>query len=74
MEKMERKVGEKFWDYGVLVECVATDEMTCFGCHYAATVHSKGKKMCFKKHGYVGSCLAKDRDDKTNVKFIALST
>ena len=69
---MERQVGETFWDNGLLIKVEPTDSITCKGCHYAASVHSQGKKLCFKKHGYVGECIARAREDKTNVKFVCV--
>lgn len=62
---MERKIGEKFFDHNIPIKCVATDSVTCYGCYYA-----NGKKLCNKKHGFVGECSSKDREDKTNVIFV----
>lgn len=69
---MERNIGETFWDNGIRVQCISANDNTCVGCCYASTRYSIGTKLCIKNHGYVGSCSAKDREDKTDVKFIAI--
>ena len=67
--EMERRIGETFWDNGDLIKVESADSMSCKGCYYA---ERKGKKLCFKKHGYVGECIARAREDKTNVIFVCI--
>lgn len=66
---MERAINSRFYDYNMPVVVVAKGNNTCVGCCYAATIYSKGVKLCFAKRGYVGACAAKDREDKTDVIF-----
>ena len=65
---MERQIGEKFWDNGFLIEVRESNRNTCAGCHYS---HGR-RRLCSKKYGYVGPCLAREREDKKEVIFVCI--